>query len=171
MKLRLSIVLVLLFGLLFTSRILAQDPPTSPAEAAADLRARLVEVQAKEAERHARLNQLDEALQPGNIERSLAGIGSTRPEELREQRRRELTIERDGVRKQLDLLATSRARLESAIQTADNLAYHQSAKGFAGYQVNALRMYFVNPRRLVIASVTFLGLLAIGGLVAFIRRL
>ena len=171
MKLRLSIVLVLLFGLLFTSRILAQDPPTSPAEAAADLRARLVEVQAKEAERHARLNQLDEALQPENIERSLAGIGSTRPEELREQRRRELTIERDGVRKQLDLLATSRARLESAIQTADNLAYQQSAKGFAGNQVNALRMFSVNPRPLVIASVTFLGLLAIGGLVAFIRRL
>src|SRR6266850_1020011 len=81
MKLRLSIVLVLLFGLLFTSRILAQDPPTIPAEAAADLRARLVEVQAREAERHTRLNQLDEALKPENIERSLAGIGSTRPEE------------------------------------------------------------------------------------------
>jgi len=171
MKVCLNMVLVLLFGLLFTSRILAQDPPTLPAEAAADLRARLVEVQAKEAERHARLNQLDEALKPENIERSLAGIGSTRPEELREQRRRELTIERDGVRKQLDLLATSRARLESAIQTADNLAYQQSARGFAGNQVNALRMYFVNPRRLVIASVTFLGLLVIGGLVAFLRRL
>ncbi len=170
MKVCLNIVLVLLFGLLFTSRILAQDPPTLPAEAAADLRARLVEVQANEAERHARLNQLDEALKPENIERSLAGIGSTRPEELREQRRRELTIERDGVRKQLDLLATSRARLESAIQTADNLAYQQSARGFAGNQVNALRMYFVNPHRIVIASVTFLTLLAIGVLVAFIRR-
>src|SRR6266850_2810086 len=170
MKLRLSIVVVLLFGLLFTSRILAQDQPPAPAEAAADLRARLVEVQSNEADRHTRLIQLDEALKPENIEHSLAGIGSTRPEELREQRRRELTIERDGVRKQLDLLATSRARLESAIQTADNLAYQQSAKGFAGNHVNALRMYFVNPRRIVIASVTFLTLLAIGVLVAFIRR-
>ena len=171
MRLCLSIVVVLLFGLPFTSRILAQDQPSAPAEAAADLRARLAEVQASEADQHTRLIQLDEALKPENIERSLAGIGSTKPEELREQRRRELTIERDGVRKQLDLLATSRARLESAIQTADNLAYQQSARGFAGNQVNALRMYFVNPRRLVIASVTFLGLLVIGGLVAFLRRL
>ena len=170
MKLRLSSVLVLLFGLLFTSRILAQDPPIAPAEAAADLRARLVEVVTREAALQARLNQLDEALKPENIERSLAGIGSTRPEELREQHRRALTIERDGVRRQLDLLATSRARLESAIQVADNRAYQQSAQGFAVNQV-AMRMYSVNPRWLVIASVTFLGLLATGGLVAFIRRL
>src|SRR6266850_372684 len=126
MKRHSSLFLVLLFSLSCTSRILAQDPSTPPGDAAADLRARLVEVQAREAERHARLNQLDEALQPQNIERSLAGIGSTRPEKLREQRHRELTIERDGVRKQVDLLATSRARLESAIQTADNLVASES---------------------------------------------
>lgn len=170
MRLRLCLILVLLFGFLFTSRILAQDTPTA-AEAAADLRARLVEVQAREADGHLRLNQLDEALQPDNIARSVAGFGSTRPEELREQRRRELTIERDGVRRQLDLLATSRTRLESAIQVADNHAYQQSAQGYAANQVDAMRMSSVNPRRLVIASVAFLGLLAIGGLVLFLRRL
>jgi uncharacterized protein YlxW (UPF0749 family) len=170
MKLCLSIVVVLLFGLPFTSRILAQDQPSAPAEAAADLRARLVEVQASEADRQTQLIQLDEALKPENIERSLAGIGSTKPEELREQRRRELTIERDSVRRQLDLLATSRARLESAIQVADNRAYQQSAQGFPANQVNAMRMYFVNPRNLVIASITVLVLVAIGGLLALIRR-
>jgi len=170
MKLRLSILVVLLFGLLFTSRILAQDQPPAPAEAAADLRARLVEVQSNEADRHTRLIQLDEALKPENIEHSLAGIGSTRPEELREQRRRELTIERDSVRRQLDLLATSRARLESAIQAADNRAYQQSARGFAANQLNAMRMYSLNPL-LVIGFITFLGLLVIGGLLVLIRRL
>ena len=91
MKRHRGLFLVLLLGLLFTSRIFAQDSPANPAEAAADLRARLAEVQANEAYGRARLDQLNEALKPENIERSLAGVGSTRPEELREQRRRELT--------------------------------------------------------------------------------
>jgi hypothetical protein len=170
MKLRLSLILILLFGAVFTSRVLAQEAPRTAAEAAADLRAQLADVQAREADLKARLNQLDEALQPENIERSLAGIGSTRPEELREQRRRELTIEKDGVRRQLELLATSRARLESAIQVADNGAYQQSARGFYGYQFDALRLSSISPRRVVIATVIFFGLLGIGGLAVFIRR-
>src|SRR6266850_3909382 len=177
MKIRLSLVLFIALVAASTLGAAALDAAAqeskdnhNSAQAAEDLRAKLLEVQVKESELQARARQLDEDLKPENIERSLAGIGSTHPEELREQRRRELTIQRDGVRKQLDLLATSSARLESAIQTADNLAYQQSAKGFAGNHVNALRMYFVNPRRIVIASVTFLTLLAIGVLVAFIRR-
>ena len=167
MKLYFSIVVVLLFGSPFTSRILAQDQP-SPAEAAADLRARLAEVQSNEADRHTRLIQLDEALKPENIEHSMAGIGSTRPEELREQRRRELTIERDSVRRQLDLLATNRTGLESAIQAADNRAYQQSARGFAANHLNAMRMYSLHPL-LVIGFIIFSGLLVIGGLL--VRRL
>ena len=57
----------------------------------------------------------------------MSGIGSTRPEELREQRRRQLEIERNGVRAQLNLLATSHTRLETAIAQADAEAYRQSA--------------------------------------------
>jgi hypothetical protein len=169
-KVRFGLVLILLLGALSTSRILAQDQLGTPAEAAADLRARLVVVQSREADLKARLNQLDEALKPENIEQAFAGIGSTRPEELREQRRRELTIEKDGVLRQLDLLATSRSRLETAIQVADNRAYQQSAQGFSANQVDALRSS-VNPRRLVIASAAFFLLLGIGVLVALVRRL
>jgi hypothetical protein len=62
------------------------------------------------------------------IERSLAGVGSTRPEELRELRRRQLSIERDSVRAQLKLVGASRERLEAAIRTADNQAYQQSTE-------------------------------------------
>ena len=171
MKLCLSLVLILLFGSVFTSRILAQDPPTSPAEAAADLRARLAGVQAQEADLKVRLNQLDEALKPENIEQAFAGIGSTRPEELREQRRRVLTIEKDGVLRQLDILATSRTRLESAIQVADSRAYQQSAQGYSAYAVDVLRMSSITPRRLVIAAASLVVLLGIGGLVILIRRL
>lgn len=170
MKRHRSLFLVPLFGLLFTLPIFAQDQLTSAAETAADLRMRLLDVQAQEAERHAWLNHLDEALKPENIERSLAGIGSTRPEELREQRRRELTIERDGVRRQLDLLATNRARLESAIQVADSRAYQQSAQGFAVNTVDSDWLRSVNPRWILILFVAIAGLLVTGCLFEHLRR-
>jgi hypothetical protein len=127
MKLGLSFVLCTTLVLVCTADVLAQNT-TSAAETAENLRLQLLEVQAKEAELQTRAQQLDEDLKPENIERALAGIGSTRPEELREQRRRQLSIERDGVRAQLELLANERARLESAILTADAEAYHESAR-------------------------------------------
>jgi hypothetical protein len=80
------------------------------------------------ADLRARLQELDESIKPENIERSLAGVGSTRPEELREARRRQLSIQRDGVRAQLQTLETSRTRLETAIANAEALAYQQSAR-------------------------------------------
>ena len=100
---------------------------TSAQEKAASLRAQLSEVETKRAELQARLQKLEESLKPENIESNLAGIGSTRPEDLREQRRRQLEIERNGVRAQLDLLNTSHSRLETAIASADADAYRQSA--------------------------------------------
>ena len=121
---------LVLFALLFTFIITAQaqQPPTA-AESAEQLRAQLLDVQTKEEDLRARARQLDEALKPENIERSLAGVGSTKPEELRESRRRQLQIERDGIESQLKLLETSRTRLEAAIRDADARAYHESALG------------------------------------------
>jgi len=122
---------LVLFALLFTFIITAQaqQPSTTAAESAEKLRAQLLEVQTKEEALRARAQQLDEALKPENIERSLAGVGSTRPEELRESRRKQLQIERDGVQSQLKLLETSRTRLEAAIRDADARAYQESAQG------------------------------------------
>jgi hypothetical protein len=85
-------------------------------------------VQGKEDALRSRLELLDESIKPENIERSLAGVGSTRPEELREARRRQLAIERDGVLAQLKTLETSKQRLEAAIANAEALAYQQSAR-------------------------------------------
>src|SRR6266446_7570543 len=99
----------------------------SAQEKASSLRLQLSEVEAKQSELQTRLQQLDENLKQENIENSLAGIGSTHPEDLRGQRRRQLEIERNGVRAQLDLLATSHTRLETAISQAETDAYHQSA--------------------------------------------
>jgi chromosome segregation ATPase len=86
------------------------------------LRAQLRDVSMKEADLQARLDQLEYDLKPENIERTTANTGSTRPEEVREARRRQLENERNRVRSQLDLMTQSRTRLESAIATADTEA-------------------------------------------------
>ncbi|HEY0761701.1 MAG TPA: hypothetical protein VGD61_04950 [Pyrinomonadaceae bacterium] len=114
-----------LLGLLMLSiSVYAQDA----SDTLEKLRAQLLEVQTKEDALQTRLAQLDESIKPENIERSLAGVGSTRPEELREARRRQLAIERDGVLAQLKTLETGKQRLETAIQNAEVAAYQQSAR-------------------------------------------
>lgn len=100
---------------------------TTAQEKAANLRSQLSEVETKQAELQTRLQKLEENLKPENIENSLAGVGSTHPEDLRAQRRRQLEIERNGVQTQLNLLAVSHSRLETAIAQADAEAYRQSA--------------------------------------------
>ena len=125
---RLKLFFVLLLALAFTTVAFGQDQRESAAESLEKLRAQLIDVQAKEEGLRARVEQLDESLKPENIERSLAGVGSTKPEELREARRRQLTIERDNVLAQLRIVETSRQRLETAIANAEVKSYHQSAR-------------------------------------------
>ena len=100
---------------------------TSAQDIAANFRVQLSEVEVRQAEMEGRDEQLEEDLKPENIERSLAGVGSTRPELLREQRRRQLEIARVRVRVQLDELDRIHTRLETAIAEADAAAYWQSA--------------------------------------------
>src|SRR5689334_13165948 len=117
MKRKASLML-LLFALALGVSVSAQEP-ASAADHAEKLKAQLLEMQTKEATLRERLAQLDEAIKPENIERSLAGVGSTRPEELRDARRRQLSIERDGVLAQLQSIESSRQRLESALANAE----------------------------------------------------
>ena len=128
MKYKLSLLLTLLIVAFSVNAFAQESRPETAAEKLEKLRAQLLEVQGKEDGLRNRLAQLEEAVKPENIERSLAGVGSTRPEELRESRRRQLTIERDGVLAQLKTLETSRQRLEAAIAQAEVSAYHQSAR-------------------------------------------
>jgi hypothetical protein len=106
----------------------AQDTANA-AQNAENLRAQLRDTQLKEAELQYRLNQLDYELKPENIERYFAAVGSTRPEELREHRRRQLQLEKDALTSQLQSLGESKIRLETAITRADALTYQQSAMG------------------------------------------
>ena len=128
MKYKWSLLLLLLIVAFSVNAFAQEQRSESAAETLEKLRAQLLEVQDKEEGLRARVAQLEESLKPENIERSLAGVGSTKPEELRESRRRQLTIERDGVLAQLRIVETSRQRLEAAIANAEVSAYHQSAR-------------------------------------------
>lgn len=101
-------------------RTLVDMERLSRAEVRAEaLRTQLRDVQEKEGAWQSRLEQLDFSLKPDNIERSVSTYGSTRPEEAREARRRQLEGEKTRARTQIDLLAQSRQRLETAVINAD----------------------------------------------------
>ncbi|HYJ87597.1 MAG TPA: hypothetical protein VEW46_16160 [Pyrinomonadaceae bacterium] len=173
MKLGLSLILFLVLGLTFAARVKAEDQATKldAAQAADKLRLQLIDVQEKEAQLQTRARQLEEDLKPENIARSLAGVGSTRPEELREFRRRQISLELDGVRNKLKILATSRERLESSLRTAEAEAYHQSAEGVAVAVAQALKAKPVaGPRWFVMAGAS-IGILAAVFVFAIVRKL
>jgi DNA repair exonuclease SbcCD ATPase subunit len=83
------------------------------------LRAQQLETESKLADFHAQLDQVEYALKPENIERAMAGYGTTRPEEAREARRRQLEGEKARLLVQIRILETSRTRLETAVGNAD----------------------------------------------------
>jgi hypothetical protein len=155
--------LALLALLMLSVSVYGQDA----AETLEKLRAQLLDVQGQEDGLRGRLDQLNEAIKPENIERSLAGVGSTRPEELREHRRRQLAIERDGVLAQLKTLENSRQRLEAAISNAEALAYQQSARPDGS---NMLAASSARKYQWVMLGGGGLALLALGGGALVYRR-
>ena len=160
MRLKSSLGLVL-FVLTVAVSGYGQETATA-AESVEKLKAQLLEVQGKEDALRTRLQQLDEAVKPENIERSLAGIGSTKPEELREARRRQLSIERDGVLAQLQTIETSRTRLEAALANAEVVAYQQSARPRPSLE-NNLAASGSHYQWFVLGGGSGLALLALGG--------
>ena len=83
------------------------------------LRTELREVQGKKADLEAHVEQVENDLKPENIERAVAGYGTTRPEELRAQRQKQLENDRTRSRQQIDQLAASEGRIQQAIATSD----------------------------------------------------
>lgn len=93
---------------------------TRAEQRAEQLRMQLVDVQSKIADLEAQLEGIEFALRPENIERATATFGSTRPEEARQARQRQLENERNRVRAQLKILQTSQSRLEVSCANADS---------------------------------------------------
>jgi hypothetical protein len=110
-----------------TSIVGAQQRPARDVSAS-DLKQQLIDVEVKETQLRIRLEELAEQLKPESIERELAGFGSVHPEELREHLRKRLTIERNGLQTQLDLLEERRAQIEAAIAAAETAAYLKYAQ-------------------------------------------
>lgn len=168
---RLKSFFVLLLVLAFTASVFAEDqPPESSAETLEKLRTQLFEVQAQEEDLRARVQQLEESLKPENIERSLAGVGSTKPEELREYRRRQLTIERDNVLAQLRIVEQNLQRLEAAIAKAEAAAYHESARPVPETQMMVVSS-LSNYRWFLFGGGGFVVLALAGGVLFYRRRI
>jgi len=92
---------------------------TRAEQRAEQLRSQLMDIQVKIADFESKLEQIEWAIKPENIEASTAGYGSTRPEAAREARRKSLESERMRVQAQLKLAETSKSRLEGAVSNAD----------------------------------------------------
>jgi TolA-binding protein len=120
-----------------TLLVVAAMAQSGAQDRAAQLRAQLADVQAQQTALQARLDQINEDIKPENIERSLAGVGSTHPEDLREARRRQLETQRQGLQRQLDNLAATRARLETAIAAADAQSYRETVGPNASAETTA----------------------------------
>ena len=82
-------------------------------------RSQLRDVQEKETDVQSQLDQLEFALQPEQIERTVAVYGTTRPEVAREQRKKQLENQLAKLKAQFDQLEQSRVRLETAVRNAD----------------------------------------------------
>ena len=101
---------------------------TRAEQRAEQLRGQLMDIQTKIGDYQARLEQIEWALRPENIESASAGYGSTRPEQAREARRKQLESDKSRTANQLRLAETSKARLEGAVSNADAEVDHLRAK-------------------------------------------
>lgn len=101
---------------------------TRAEQRAEQVRGQLMDIQTKIGDYQARLEQLDWALRPENIESATAGYGSMRPEQARDARKKQLESDKARTTTQLRLAETSKARLEVAVGNADAEVDHLRAK-------------------------------------------
>lgn len=95
------------------------------------LRSQLRDLVDKEAALRARLDEVEEALRPENVERSVAAVGTTDARALREQRREQLEKQKGEVEEQMRALAARRAEIESSITAFEAEAVRLRAAALA----------------------------------------
>jgi chromosome segregation ATPase len=134
MKTRTSRSLTLLVSATFvlaSAHARAQDAAAVVEQRVEALRQQLRDVTDKQAQLQARVQELDESLRPENVEKSVAGIGTTDASALRDQRREQLERQKAVVEEQLRSIDASRARLEASIATAEAEAVRLRASALA----------------------------------------
>jgi hypothetical protein len=101
--------------------ILYLDLLTKTEERASSLRKQLFEMIEKQNSITTKIKQLDYLLRPEIIASSTALTGSLRPEDLREQRKQSLELEKANIEQLLLQIENSRANLEENVRKADAL--------------------------------------------------
>jgi DNA repair exonuclease SbcCD ATPase subunit len=92
---------------------------TRAEQRAEQIRSQLIDTQSKMADLDAKLEQIDYALKPENIDKAAQGMGTVHPEEARDSRKRQLENEKSRLQAQLKILETSKSRLEVSQANAD----------------------------------------------------
>ncbi|HKP36614.1 MAG TPA: hypothetical protein VJT71_07120 [Pyrinomonadaceae bacterium] len=144
----------------------------SPAEEAQQLRNDLRQRLDHQTEIEMRLHELDYELKPENIERYFSGVGSTRPEELREMRRKTLQAEKDRLQTQLSEIREDRSRLEAAIISAETRANYVAAmSNSAAPKQNRLSPLagLITGRSRQVTAIAF-AVILVGAIVALVRN-
>ena len=162
--------LLLLAALVLIAAEVRGQEANDAAATVSSLKAQLSEVQYRQAESQIRLEQLESDLKPENLARHFNGFGSSRPEELRETRRRQLQLEKDHVVLQLEQLAADRTRLTAAIADAEARAYHQSAQGAAALSPDPNRRAWILNNAGTLAGIIVLLVVTSIALAFAIRR-
>ncbi|HEY6803826.1 MAG TPA: hypothetical protein VI306_09625 [Pyrinomonadaceae bacterium] len=101
---------------------------TKAEQRAEQIRNQLIDTQSKLADLGAKLDQVEYALKPENIDRSTVGMGTVHPEEARDSRKKQLENEKARLEAQIKILESSKTRLETSLTTADADVDSQRAK-------------------------------------------
>lgn len=96
-----------------------RDQMRKEEQRAEGLQRELSDIAAKETSLQKRLDEIEPQLRPDRIEQSLAGVGSTRPEENRDAVRTQLSNEKRHIQAQLDQFRQNRPLLQSSISNAE----------------------------------------------------
>jgi hypothetical protein len=97
------------------------DILTKAEQRSESIRKQRFELVEKENTMRSRIDQIDLELRPESIDRNVALIGSLRPEELREARRKSLESEKRNLQNLINEIATTRARLDNDLLRSDAL--------------------------------------------------
>jgi membrane-associated HD superfamily phosphohydrolase len=97
------------------------DILTKSEQRAESLRKQRFEMIDKESSIRTRLDQLEVDIRPESIERSVATVGTLRPEELREAKRKSLEAEQKNLQNLLNDVVAARTKIEADILRSDAL--------------------------------------------------
>ena len=83
------------------------------------LQLHLLEISEKEEPLKAKLDQINQQLRPEALERTMSGVGSVHPEDLRDETRKRLLNEKLRLQAQLELFRQDRVRTQASLATTD----------------------------------------------------